>query len=129
MTQAGEPANQGRSRDLGALFQAERRAQILKRVHDRGRVDVGNLADEFGVTGETIRRDLSELQRERLVRRVHGGAVPWRGSMLVPKLAVREGHMVEEKRRIARAALAEVPERGTLIIDFGQYGAASCGSA
>jgi DeoR family fructose operon transcriptional repressor len=119
LTQASEPANDGRQRDAGSLFQAERRAQILKRVHDRGRVDVGNLADEFGVTGETIRRDLSEMQRARLVRRVHGGAVPWRGSMLVPKLAVREGHMVEEKRRIARAALAEVPERGTLIIDSG----------
>ena len=39
--------------------------------------------------------------------------------MLVPRLAEREGHMVEEKRRIARAALAEVPERGTLIIDSG----------
>jgi len=119
MTQASEPMRPERGRDSGALFQAERRAQILKRVHDRGRVDVGNLAEEFGVTGETIRRDLSELQRERLVRRVHGGAVPWRGSMLVPKLAVREGHMVEEKRRVARAALAEVPERGTLIIDSG----------
>ena len=119
MTEASEPERQERGRDSGALFQAERRAQILKRVHDRGRVDVGNLAEEFGVTGETIRRDLSELQRERLVRRVHGGAVPWRGSMLVPRLAVREGHMIEEKRRIARAALAEVPERGTLIIDSG----------
>jgi len=119
MTEASEPASQEHGRDSGALFQSERRAQILRRVHDRGRVDVGNLAEEFGVTGETIRRDLSELQRERLVRRVHGGAVPWRGSMLVPKLAVREGHMIEEKRRIARAALAEVPERGTLIIDSG----------
>ena len=77
------------------------------------------LCDDFGVTGETIRRDLTELQRERLVRRVHGGAVPWRGTMLVPRLRVREGHMIEEKRRIARAALTEVPERGTLIIDSG----------
>jgi DeoR family fructose operon transcriptional repressor len=101
------------------MFQGERRAQIMRRLVERGRVDVGDLADEFEVTGETIRRDLTELQNERLVRRVHGGAVPWRGSMLVPRLAVREGHMVEEKRRIAGAALAEVPERGTLIIDSG----------
>ena len=119
MTQAGSFGEDGRPAAEGPLFQAERRAQILKRVHDRGRVDVANLADEFRVTGETIRRDLTELQRERLVRRVHGGAVPWRGSMLVPRLAEREGHMVQEKRRIARAALAEVPERGTLIIDSG----------
>ena len=119
MEQAGRSQSESPARDAGALFQAERRAEILKRVHDRGRVDVSNLADEFNVTGETIRRDLTELQRERLVRRVHGGAVPWRGSMLVPRLAEREGHMIAEKRRIARAALAEVPERGTLIIDSG----------
>jgi DeoR family fructose operon transcriptional repressor len=101
------------------MFQGERRAQIIRRLIDHGRVDVGELAEEFGVTGETIRRDLTELQRERLVRRVHGGAVPWRGSMLVPRLEVREGRNVDEKRRIAGAALAEVPERGTLIIDSG----------
>ncbi len=103
----------------GPLFQGERRAQIMKRVLERGRVDVAELADAFDVTGETIRRDLTELQRERLVRRVHGGAVPWRGSMLVPRLEVREGHQVDEKRRIATAALVEVPLSGSLIIDSG----------
>ena len=103
----------------GSMFQGERRAQIMSRILERGRVDVAELAEEFDVTGETIRRDLTELQNQRLVRRVHGGAVPWRGSMLVPRLEVREGHNVDEKRRIAQAALAEVPESGSLIIDSG----------
>jgi DeoR family fructose operon transcriptional repressor len=111
MTQTDVPA--------GVLFQDERRAQIAQRVLERGRVDVGELAVEFGVTGETIRRDLTALQRERLVRRVHGGAVPWRGSVIVPRLEVREGHNVAEKRRIAKAALVEVPPRGAIIIDSG----------
>lgn len=101
------------------MFQGERRAEVLKRVLENGRVDVGELAAEFEVTGETIRRDLTELQRERLVRRVHGGAVPWRGSVLVPRLEVREGYSTEEKRRIAKAAHDEVPRTGTLIIDSG----------
>ena len=118
MTQAEAGASGGTLR-AGTLFQGERRAQIMKRILERGRVDVGELAEEFDVTGETIRRDLTELQRERLVRRVHGGAVPWRGSVIVPRLQVREGHNVDEKRRIAAAALAEVPESGTLIIDSG----------
>ena len=118
MTQADGGAHLEIAR-AGPLFQGERRAQIMKRVLERGRVDVGELAEEFEVTGETIRRDLTELQRQRLVRRVHGGAVPWRGSMLVPRLEVREGRNVEEKRRIATAALAEVPQSGSLIIDSG----------
>lgn len=103
----------------GVLFQDERRAEIVKRVLERGRVDVGELAAEFRVTGETIRRDLTELQRERLIRRVHGGAVPWRGSVIVPRLEVREGHNAAEKRRIAKAAAAEVPQSGSIIIDSG----------
>ena len=118
MTQADAGPDRAPAR-VGPMFQGERRAQIMKRVLERGRVDVAELAAEFDVTGETIRRDLTELQRDRLVRRVHGGAVPWRGSMLVPRLEVREGHNVEEKRRIAEAALAEVPLSGSLIIDSG----------
>ena len=118
MTEAEVDAD-GEFTQAGPLFQGERRAQIIDRLLERGRVDVTELAEEFRVTGETIRRDLTELQRERLLRRVHGGAVPYRGSMLVPRLEVREGRYVEEKRRIARAALAEVPERGSLIIDSG----------
>ncbi len=101
------------------MFQLERRRRIIERLQQDGRVDVTELAESFEVTTETIRRDLIELQRERLVRRVHGGAVPWRGTMLVPRLEVRESHNVEHKRRIARAALEEVPERGSLIIDSG----------
>ena len=118
MTQADVPADPEQVPG-GQLFQDERRARIAQRVLERGRVDVGELAAEFRVTGETIRRDLTELQRERLVRRVHGGAVPWRGSVIVPRLEVREGHNVTEKRRIAKAALVEVPEQGAIIIDSG----------
>jgi len=119
MAQVEEPVEPGPTHQRGPLFQAERRAQIMKRVLEHGRVDVTDLAEEFEVTGETIRRDLTELQGERLVRRVHGGAVPWRGSIMVPRLEVREGHNVAEKRRIARAAAVEIPEVGSIIIDSG----------
>lgn len=118
MTQADAPTAGTPERE-GPLFQAQRRARIVDRVHERGRVDVAELAEEFDVTGETIRRDLTELQQERLLRRVHGGAVPWRGTVIVPRLDVREGHNVAEKRRIGRAAAAEVPEQGSIIIDSG----------
>jgi len=113
------PGPQAATPKAVSIFQGERRAQIMSRILEVGRVDVAELAEEFHVTGETIRRDLTELQHQRLARRVHGGAVPWRGSILVPTLEVRHGHNVDEKRRIAKAALAEVPESGSLIIDSG----------
>ena len=101
------------------MFQLERRDRIMQRLGRDGRVDVSDLAAELDVTGETIRRDLTDLQRDRLVRRVHGGAVPWRQSTLVPKLELRHGLNAEEKGRIAAAAALEVPESGSLIIDSG----------
>jgi DeoR family fructose operon transcriptional repressor len=112
----GSPALRSRS---GPMFQLERRELIMQRLVRDGRVDVAELAESFDVTSETIRRDLTDLERERLVRRVHGGAIPWRGASLVPRLEIRESINVDEKRRIAVAATREVPESGTLIIDSG----------
>jgi DeoR family fructose operon transcriptional repressor len=103
----------------GPMFQLERREQIMQRLVREGRVDVAELAELFDVTSETIRRDLTDLERDRLVRRVHGGAIPWRGATLVPRLEVRESINVDEKRRIAMAAAREVPESGSIIIDSG----------
>lgn len=60
-----------------ALFQSERQRETVALALEQGRVDVAELATTFGVTTETVRRDLSELQGRRLVRRVHGGAIPW----------------------------------------------------
>ena len=107
-------ANQRRS-----LFQTERQREIVARTLQAGRVDVRELAADLDVTAETIRRDLSDLQNQRLVRRVHGGAVPWNTQGFEPLLAVRNDQQVAEKRRIARLAVQEVPDSGTIIIDSG----------
>ncbi|UOM32918.1 DeoR/GlpR family DNA-binding transcription regulator [Acuticoccus sp. I52.16.1] len=51
----------------------ERRASIAELVMARGRQSVDHLADTFGVSAETIRRDLARLSEEGRVRKVHGG--------------------------------------------------------
>ncbi len=101
------------------LFQSQRQREIVALVLDRGRGEVADLAERFGVTTETIRRDLSELQAQRVVRRVHGGAVPWEIAGFEPLLSVRADQHDAEKRRIARAALGELPDSGAVIIDSG----------
>ena len=101
------------------LFQVERQEQIVELVLRNGSVDVAELAERFDVTTETIRRDLTDLQEARLVRRVHGGAVPWRSWLFEPKLEVRRGQNAEEKQRIAKVALEEVPDQGSIMIDSG----------
>ena len=102
-----------------ALFQTERQREILATTIQSGRVEVAELADRFGVTTETIRRDLSDLQRQRAVRRVHGGAIPWHRADFEPLLSVRDDRHDVEKRRLARVAVRELPDAGAVIIDSG----------
>jgi DeoR family fructose operon transcriptional repressor len=101
------------------LFAEERQQEILRQAREAGRVDVVRLADELSVTSETIRRDLTTLERAGVVRRVHGGAIPIERLGFEPALAARDAVMTQEKERIAKAALAELPEDGAIIVDAG----------
>ncbi|RII14961.1 Glucitol operon repressor [Streptomyces sp. YIM 130001] len=101
------------------MYAPERQQEILRLARDGGRVDVLSLAEEFQVTAETIRRDLKALDRAGLVRRVHGGAIPAGVLDFEPDLTERESTSADEKDRIARAAVAELPAEGSVILDAG----------
>lgn len=101
------------------MFAPERHAEIVARAVAEGRVDVTSLALALDVTQETIRRDLTSLERRGLVRRVHGGAVAVERLGLEPSLSEREQVNVEAKEAIAQAALAELPESGSIVLDGG----------
>ncbi|GAA0362578.1 DeoR/GlpR family DNA-binding transcription regulator [Actinoallomurus spadix] len=101
------------------MYAEERQQEILQRTREAGRVDVVTLAEDFGVTMETIRRDLTVLERAGALRRVHGGAIPVERLGFEPALAARDAVLTAEKERIAKAALAELPQEGSIIIDAG----------
>lgn len=101
------------------MYAEERQRDILQLARAEGRVDVAALADRFAVTAETIRRDLTVLERAGVLRRVHGGAVPVERIGFEPALAARDSVLIAEKERIAKAALAELPEEGAIILDAG----------
>lgn len=101
------------------MHQHERHHLIVSRARSNSRVEVTALADEMDVTPETVRRDLTVLERKGLVRRVHGGAVAVERLGFEPTLDVRSGHRAADKRRIAEAALAFVPESGSILLDAG----------
>ncbi|MDJ0342345.1 DeoR/GlpR family DNA-binding transcription regulator [Streptomyces sp. H10-C2] len=105
------------------MYAPERQQEILRLARDRGSVDVPALAEEFDVTPETIRRDLKALDRAGLIQRVHGGAIPAGRLDFEPDLAEREATAAGEKDRIARAALAELPAEGSVVIDAGSTAA------
>ena len=101
------------------MYAPERHQRILATARAHGRVDVAGLARELSVTPETVRRDLTALERRGVVRRVHGGAIPVERLGIEPAVADRETVAAGEKERIARAALDELPDGGSIILDAG----------
>lgn len=101
------------------MYAEERQQEILRQVRADGRCDVVALSEDLAVTTETIRRDLTVLERAGVVRRVHGGAIPVERLGFEPAVAARDAVMTVEKERIAKSALAELPDGGSIIIDAG----------
>lgn len=103
------------------MYPEERQQAIAAQVISRGRASVAELAQNFEVTTETVRRDLAILDRAGVLRRVHGGAVPTRALHLVePSVDQRETTRAEHKQAIARAAAEFLPQSGsTVLIDAG----------
>jgi DeoR family fructose operon transcriptional repressor len=105
--------------DLTNMYAEERQRWIVEQARAGGRVEVASLAEELGVTTETVRRDLTTLERHALLRRVHGGAIPIERLGFEPALAARDSVMTAQKERIARMALAELPDEGSILLDAG----------
>jgi DeoR family fructose operon transcriptional repressor len=103
------------------MYAEERQQAIARLVNHRGRMSVNQLAREYDVTTETVRRDLSTLERMGLVRRVHGGVVPPASlSLIEAGLRERDHVNTQSKERIARAALDRLPPAGgTIVLDAG----------
>jgi DeoR family fructose operon transcriptional repressor len=101
------------------MYAEERQRWIVERARAGGRVEVAAIAEELGVTTETVRRDLTTLERHALLRRVHGGAIPIERLGFEPALAARDSVLTAEKERIARMALAELPDEGSILLDAG----------
>ncbi|MFT4052650.1 MAG: DeoR/GlpR family DNA-binding transcription regulator [Microbacterium sp.] len=109
------------------MYATERQQLIEQLVGADGRVAVVDLARRFGVTTETVRRDLGQLESAGLVRRVHGGAVaPARTSTAETPLEERSQRRGEAKLAIAARALDALGMEagGSLFLDAGTTTAA-----
>ena len=95
-----------------------RQEKILELVQRQGYVSVEALAQRFDMTPQTIRRDINQLSEMALVERYHGGAgVP--SSVENVAYTTRQVLCLEEKRRIAQAVAAEIPDHASLFINIG----------
>lgn len=99
-------------------FADERQQQILDLVAARGRVRIGELTELFDVTERTIRKDLTELQGQRLLRRTHGGAIAVR-PLVELHLDDRATHDKAAKDAIALACVRGIHDGDAIFIGSG----------
>ena len=97
----------------------ERRQQLSEVLARRGFADLSLLAAELNVSDSTVRRDLSQLEEEGIVRRTHGGAVFVSDRFSALNYAARESTEVAEKQAIGRAVANMVRDGETILLDGG----------
>lgn len=98
---------------------AERQRVIVEQLRGTTRVGVAELVAVTGASDMTVRRDLDFLAAQGVLKRVHGGAVPAMPSGIEPPFAARATAAVEAKRAIAAAAVEQLRDGETIVLDSG----------
>lgn len=106
--------------DAHPRLPAGRKSRIATYIAEAGQVTVADLARRFGVSVDTIRRDLDQLDAEGVLIRTHGGAmstsaIPWHDTQLDDRTRLRP----HEKDTIARLAVGLVDDGSVLLINGG----------
>lgn len=100
------------------MFIEERHAQILDMLAQDGKVLVKELAEKFGVTEDSIRKDLSTLELDGKLKRTYGGAVSIAEKLQMTEANRRRVSDVEAKRKIAAAAVKLMQPQDLIFLDI-----------
>lgn len=110
--------NRPSAKESRSMSQGARLAEILQLLEDKLFWTVGELAERFDVSEETIRRDARQLERSGVVQKVHGGLSATNNLIEAPyRIRLREN--AEAKQKIAQKAASLVSEGMTLLLDSG----------
>jgi DeoR family fructose operon transcriptional repressor len=99
------------------MLKEERQRIILNEVEVHNRILLTDLAEQFDVSVDTVRRDVKELDTAQKLRKVHGGAVSL--GFVPPAAANSNTYALEEKKIIAQKALGLLQDGGVIFIDGG----------
>ncbi|WP_235439589.1 DeoR/GlpR family DNA-binding transcription regulator [Paenibacillus sp. DMB20] len=102
-----------------SVLAVERKTAILDQLQASGKVNASELARQLDVSMETIRRDLDVLEKEGLLKRVHGGAVKINFQLGEPPFYQRKQVNLEEKRKVAFRAAQLVKDGDTIAMSGG----------
>ncbi len=104
---------------------AERQLRIRQSIESRDFLELGTLCRELQTSQSSVRRDLGILERQGVLRRVYGGAVPLRVvNDSSVDYAFQSGRQTDEKTRIAKVTAGLIQDGETIILDGGSTVAA-----
>lgn len=99
---------------------AQERHEIIMNLIDKNKiVKVSEMVQKFDVSIETIRRDLEYLEKQGVLKRVYGGAVPAKTFSKEPSYSTREIVNLYEKQCIAEKTVELINDGETIILDLG----------
>jgi DeoR family transcriptional regulator, fructose operon transcriptional repressor len=101
------------------MFAEERKLKIFDFLTEHKKATVAELVSYFKVSNTTVRNDLREMERDRLLIRTHGGAMLRTRTGYEPDPYEKQIKNVEEKKRIALVALDLIDDGDTIILDTG----------
>jgi DeoR family fructose operon transcriptional repressor len=101
------------------MFEEERKQLIVNYVKSKSRVSVQELCDLLDVSISTVRRDLSDLEEQNLLKRTHGGAIDIQSVNFEPTYNEKIDQFTDEKIQIAKKAAEFIQDGDSLIIDAG----------
>ena len=102
------------------MLAEERRAILQDKLREDGYIQITDLAQEFGISSATIRRDLISMEKEGICIRKRGGAIrSTQGVTMEIPYEIKRHQNTNEKARIARAALELIKNGDTMLLDAG----------
>ncbi|MFL1675779.1 DeoR/GlpR family DNA-binding transcription regulator [Paenibacillus dendritiformis] len=101
------------------MLTPERHRIILELLKDKGVVKIQELVHETASSEATIRRDLSHLESENLLKRVHGGAALLQGKGMETSLSEKSTKQLSEKKQIAELAVSLIQDGDCIYLDAG----------
>lgn len=100
------------------MFPEERLNKIMEILYRDGRVVVKDLSEKFGVSQDSIRKDLKALEKEKLIKRIYGGAILETQIPKFTRVEERKTENVEAKRVIAQKAFNIIRDKETIFLDI-----------
>jgi len=99
------------------MHKTARQKYLLDLISENGQVSISELVDKLQVSADTVRRDLSDLEKKGLAQKNHGGAIALDLSAMNRR--ERTTLLPETKQRLGKMVAAQVPAGSTLFLDAG----------